>query len=155
MSGQERTRLEGTLALIKPDGYARRIEIEEMIMKEDFLLVEKKRLRFTRELAEEFYEEQKEQPFFRDLIDYMTSGDCMALCLAKDNGIAHWKSMMGPSKVSEARKTASKSIRAVFGDSSNDMKNAVHGSESPRSAGREIDLIFPSILGDSEAGFLI
>ena len=66
-------------------------------MKKDFLLVDKKkRLRFTRELTEEFYEEQKGLPFFRDLIDYMTSGDCMALCLAKDNGITHWKNMMGP-----------------------------------------------------------
>ena len=150
MSGQERPRLEGTLALIKPDAYARRIEIEEIIMKEGFLLVEKKRLRFTTELAEEFYDDHREQPSFRDLIDYMTSGDCMALCLAKENGINHWRNVIGPSKVSGARKTASKSIRAVFGDSSNDMKNAVHGSESSRSAGREIDLIFPSILGDSE-----
>ena len=48
MSGMESPRLEGTLAIIKPDAYTRRIEIEEIIMKEGFLLVEKKRLRFTR-----------------------------------------------------------------------------------------------------------
>ena len=150
MSAQERQRLEGTLAIIKPDAYARRIEIEEIIMKEGFLLVEKKRLKFTRELAEEFYEEQSKEPHFQALIDYMTSGDCMVLCLGRDDGISHWRKVIGPARVSEAGRTASKSIRAVFGDSSNDMKNAVHGSDSPRSAGREIDLIFPSILGDSE-----
>ena len=143
-------RLEGTLAIIKPDAYSRRIEIEETIMKEGFLLVDKKRLRFTKELAEEFYDEHKEKPFFSDLIDYMTSGDCMALCLGKENGINHWRTLIGPTKVSEAKKSAPKSIRAMFGDGENDMRNAVHGSDSPENAEREIDLIFPNIIADSE-----
>ena len=143
-------RLEGTLALIKPDAYPRRIEIEEVIMKEGFLLVDKKRLKFTKELAEEFYEEHKNKPFFKDLIQYMTSGDCMAMCLGRENGIEHWRSLIGPTKVSEAKKSSPKSIRSVFGDPTDDMKNAVHGSDSPAAAGREIDLIFPNIIADSE-----
>merc|ERR1711868_50364 len=98
-------RLEGTLAIIKPDAYTRRIEIEEIIMKEGFLLVDKKRLKFTRELAEEFYEEHKYEHFFPSLIDYMTSGDCMVLCLGRENGIQHWMSVIGPTKVSEAKKS--------------------------------------------------
>ena len=57
--------LQGTLALIKPDAFQRRIEIEEIILKEGFRLVDKKRLRFTRELAEEFYQEHEAKPFFR------------------------------------------------------------------------------------------
>ena len=147
---QDSPRLEGTLAIIKPDAYSRRIEIEETIMKEGFLLVDKKRLRFTRELAEEFYEEHRKQPFFSELIDYMTSGDSMALCLGKENGINHWRKLIGPTKVSEAKKSFPKSIRAVFGDTNNDMRNAVHGSDSPQTAEREIDLIFPNIIADSE-----
>ena len=150
MSGMESHRLEGTLAIIKPDAYTRRIEIEEIIMKEGFLLVEKKRLRFTRELAEDFYTEQRGEPFFRELVDYMVSGDCMALCLGRQNGILHWRNLIGPTRVTEARKSAPKSIRALFGSRSDDMKNAVHGSDSASAAAREIDLIFPSILGDSE-----
>ena len=63
--GNNSPRLEGTLALIKPDAYPRRIEIEEVIMKEGFLLVDKKRLKFTKELAEEFYEEHKKQAFLQ------------------------------------------------------------------------------------------
>ena len=59
-------RLEGTLAIIKPDAFSRRIEIEETIMKEGFLLVDKKRLKFTKELAEEFYDELT--PNLTDLI---------------------------------------------------------------------------------------
>ena len=148
--GDSSPRLEGTLALIKPDAYPRRIEIEEVIMKEGFLLVDKKRLKFTKELAEEFYEEHKNKPFFKDLIQFMTSGDCMAMCLGRENGIEHWRSLIGPTKVSEAKKSAPKSIRSVFGDPTDDMKNAVHGSDSPAAAGREIDLIFPNIIADSE-----
>ena len=142
--------LEGTLAIIKPDAFARRIEIEEMIMKEGFLLVEKKRFRFTRELAEDFYREQRGLPFFSELVDYMVSGDCMALCIGRENGIQHWRNLIGPTGVTAARKTAPKSIRALFGSRENDMKNAVHGSDSATAAAQEIDLIFPSILGDSE-----
>ena len=148
--GNSSPRLEGTLALIKPDAYPRRIEIEEVIMKEGFLLVDKKRLKFTKELAEEFYEEHKSKPFFKDLIQFMTSGDCMAMCLGRENGIKHWRTLIGPTKVSEAKKSAPKSIRSVFGDPTDDMKNAVHGSDSPAAAGREIDLIFPNIIADSE-----
>ena len=74
----------------------------------------------------------------------------MALCLGRQAGIQHWRNLIGPTNVTDARKTAPKSIRALFGDRSNDMKNAVHGSDSATAAAREIDLIFPSILGDSE-----
>ena len=93
-------RLEGTLAIIKPDAYSRRIEIEEIIMKEGFLLVEKKRMKFTKELAEEFYEDRRDEAAFPQLIRYMTSGDCMVLCLGRENGISHWRSLIGPAKVS-------------------------------------------------------
>ena len=80
----------------------------------------------------------------------MTSGDCLAMCLGRENGIEHWRSLIGPTKVSEAKKSAPKSIRSIFGNPSNEMKNAVHGSDSPVAAGREIDLIFPNIIADSE-----
>jgi len=144
------TQTEGTLALIKPDAFQRRIEIEEIILKEGFRLVDKKRLRFTRELAEEFYQEHEDKPFFRALIEYMTSGDCMALVLGRPDGIDHWRRLIGPTRVSEARKTAPKSIRAQFGDPDNDSRNAVHGSDSYEAAGREIDLLFPTITGDAD-----
>ena len=53
-------------------------------------------------------------------------------------------------QVSAAKKSAPKSLRAVFGDAADDTRNAVHGSESPGAAGREIDLIFPNIIAESE-----
>ena len=51
----------------------------------------------------------------------------------------------GPTKVSEARKKSPNSIRALYGDLSNDMLNACHGSDSPPNAEREIEIIFPHL----------
>ena len=56
MGDNDKPPLQATLAIIKPDAFQRRIEIEEVIMKEGFVLVDKKRQRFTRELAAEFYQ---------------------------------------------------------------------------------------------------
>ena len=64
---------QGTLALIKPDAFHRRIEIEEIILNEGFRLVDKKRLRFTRELAEEFYRELKDEETFGALVSPSSS----------------------------------------------------------------------------------
>merc|ERR1719150_3259046 len=107
-------------------------------------------MRFTKELAEEFYEDRRDEAAFPQLIGYMTSGDCMVLCLGRENGISHWRSLIGPAKVSAAKKSVPKSLRAVFGDAADDTRNAVHGSESPGAAGREIDLIFPNIIAEAE-----
>ncbi|TRY71114.1 hypothetical protein TCAL_02397 [Tigriopus californicus] len=143
--------LEGTLALIKPDALARENLILERIREERFLIVEKKRLRFSRETAAKFYENQKNEPHFSDLIDYITSGDVIALCLARENGIDKWNEVIGPPSVSDAMKYAKNSLRARFGDPLNDMINSLHGSDSPGSSEREIEIIFPHILqGDSD-----
>lgn len=143
--------LEGTLALIKPDALARENLILERIREERFLIVEKKRLRFSRETAEKFYSNQRNEPHFNDLIDYITSGDVIALCLARENGIDKWNEVIGPPRVSDAMKYAKNSLRARFGDPLNDMINSLHGSDSPASSEREIEIIFPHILqGDSD-----
>ena len=62
----------------------------------------------------------------------------------------HFLYFSGPTKVSEARKKSPQSIRALYGDLSNDMKNACHGSDSPPNAEREIEIIFPHILHDED-----
>lgn len=53
--------------------------------------MERRKFRFTRDMAEEFYKHLRHKPFFEDLIDYMTSGDTVGLCLARKDGIEHWK----------------------------------------------------------------
>ena len=92
-----------------------------------------------------FYAEHKSEPFFEDLIDYITSGPVIGMVLARKDGIAHWRRVLGPTKVSEASKKVPNSIRAIFGDPKSDKRNACHGSDSPSSAEREIEIIFPHI----------
>ena len=97
-------------------------------------------------MAENFYSEHAGKPYFSDLIDYMTSGDVIALCLARKDGIDFWRYLLGPTRVSEARALKRKTIRGIFGDPYNDMYNACHGSDSPESSEREIEIVFPHIL---------
>ena len=97
-----------------------------------------------------WWQEHQDKTFFTALLDHMTSGDSMALVLGRQDGVQHWRNLIGPTKVSEARRTASRSLRAKFGDPANDMRNAVHGSDSAGSAEREIELLFPSLAGEAE-----
>jgi len=143
--------LEGTFAMIKPDAVDRASLIFTRIVKEGFLVIEQQRFRFSRELAELFYAEHKNKDFYEELMDYITSGPVIGMVLARTDGINHWRKVLGPTKVSEARKKSPNSIRALYGDLSNDMLNACHGSDSPPNAEREIEIIFPHILHDDEA----
>lgn len=67
-------------------------------------------------MAISFYIEHKGKDFFNDLIAYMTSGECVALCLAKENGIREWRKVIGPAKVSQARVEDQESLRAIYGN---------------------------------------
>ena len=138
--------LQGTLALIKPDAVHRSAEIISRIAQENFLVVEKQRMNFSRAKATKFYSHLKGQPNHEQMINYIISGEVVALCLARKDGINRWRRLMGPTKPSEARLLAPDSIRAQFGDDDNDLYNAVHGSDSPESSEREIEIIFPHIL---------
>lgn len=149
MAADREDTLEGTFAMIKPDAVDRAGLIFTRIVKEGFLVVEQQRFRFSRDLAELFYAEHQSKAFFNSLIDYITSGPVIAMCLARKDGINHWRKVLGPTKVSEARKKAPGSIRAIFGNAKNDSQNACHGSDSPASAEREIEIIFPHILRGS------
>lgn len=138
--------LQGTFALIKPDAVDRAGQIFTRIVKEDFMVVEQQRFRFSHELAELFYEDHRDTPYFEELISYITSGPVIGMVLARKDGLAHWRRVLGPSKPSEARKKSPTCIRAIFGDPSDDSRNACHGSDSPSKAEREIEMIFPHIL---------
>jgi len=63
-----------------------------------FLIVERRRFRFTNETAELFYNEHRGKKFFSDLVDYITSGDVVALCLAREDGVRKWRELLGPTR---------------------------------------------------------
>lgn len=87
--------------------------------------------------CEEFYAEHKERPFFGELVEFMTSGPVMLMCLSGENAIAKNREIMGATNPAEA---AEGTIRKQWGDSVGE--NAVHGSDSPASAERELSLFF-------------
>lgn len=96
-----------------------------------------KLVKLDRAKCEEFYAEHKARPFFGELVDFMTSGPVMLMCLAGENAVTRNREIMG---ATDPAKAAQGTIRKEFGDSMGE--NAVHGSDSPDSAKRELGLFF-------------
>lgn len=84
-----------TLALIKPDAYAKRNEILEIIRANGFAIVQMKEMTATAEHLGEFYAEHKEKPFFHDLCKFMASGPFVALVLSKVDAVPAWRALIG------------------------------------------------------------
>ena len=131
--------LERTLSIIKPDAVAKG-HVEEICKRlEDagLSITEKKSIHLDDALAEGFYIEHKGKPFFEDMIKFMTSGPIQVQVLEGDNAIINYREVMGSTNPKEA---APGTLRADFAESID--ANAVHGSDSPESAKREIDYFF-------------
>ena len=131
--------LERTLSIIKPDAVAKG-HVEEICKRlEDagLSITEKKSIHLDDALAEGFYIEHKGKPFFEDLIKFMTSAPIQVQVLEGDNAIINYREVMGSTNPKEA---APGTLRADFAESID--ANAVHGSDSPESAKREIDYFF-------------
>ena len=131
--------LERTLSIIKPDAVAKGHvdEICKRLEDAGLLITEKKSIHMDDALAEGFYIEHKGKPFFEDLIKFMTSGPIQVQVLEGDNAILNYREVMGSTNPKEATPGT---IRADFAESID--ANAVHGSDSPDSAKREIDYFF-------------
>ncbi|XP_076858653.1 thioredoxin domain-containing protein 6 isoform X2 [Brachyhypopomus gauderio] len=140
---------EHTLAVIKPDTVEEhREEILGEIQARHFAITRLQETVLSRELAEEFYKEHRDKPFFSQLVDYMCRGPCMMLILTKENAVEEWRAMMGPSDPSKAREMAPGSLRARF--AKDILENTVHGSSSEHHAQEKIHLIFGDISSESE-----
>ena len=131
--------LERTLSIIKPDAVAKGHvdEICKRLEDAGLLISEKKSIHMDDALAEGFYIEHKGKPFFEDLIKFMTSGPIQVQVLEGENAIFNYREVMGSTNPKEATPGT---IRADFAESID--ANAVHGSDSPESAKREIDYFF-------------
>ena len=131
--------LERTLSIIKPDAVAKGHvdEICKRLEDAGLSITEKKSIHMDDALAEGFYIEHKGKPFFEDLIKFMTSGPIQVQVLEGDNAIFNYIEVMGSTNPKEATPGT---IRADFAESID--ANAVHGSDSPESAKREIDYFF-------------
>jgi nucleoside-diphosphate kinase len=93
----------------------------------------------SRRDAEGFYAVHRERPFFKDLVDFMTTGPVMIQVLEGENAIAKNRELMG---ATDPKKAAAGTIRADFAQSID--ANAVHGSDAAETAATEIAYFFPS-----------
>jgi nucleoside-diphosphate kinase len=131
--------VERTLSIIKPDAVSKNVigEIIARFEQAGLTIAAAKMLHLSREQAEGFYAEHKERPFFPALVDFMTSGPVVVQVLEGENAITRNRELMGATNPQEAE---AGTIRADFAQSID--ANAVHGSDSPTSAAREVDYFF-------------
>uniref|UniRef100_A0A803NYC0 VWFA domain-containing protein n=2 Tax=Cannabis sativa TaxID=3483 RepID=A0A803NYC0_CANSA len=133
---------EKTLAMIKPDGLLGNYtdEVKNVIINSGFIIFKEMILQLDEDRAASFYAEHSLKSFFPNLIKYMTSGPVLVMILEKENAVADWRALIGPTDSKKAKITHPHSIRALCGIDSE--KNCVHGSDSPQSAQREISFFF-------------
>ena len=131
--------VERTLSIIKPDAVAKNAigEIYARFEKAGLRIAAAKMVRLSREDAEGFYAVHRERPFFRDLVDFMTTGPVMVQVLEGDNAIAKYRDIMG---ATDPAKAAANTIRKVHAKSIGE--NSVHGSDAPDTAAKEIAQFF-------------
>ncbi|XP_047457798.1 thioredoxin domain-containing protein 6 [Mugil cephalus] len=138
-----------TLAVIKPDAMEEHREaVLEEIRGRGFSVTQLKETVLSREMAEEFYKEHREKPFFSQLVEFMCRGPCMMLVLTKENAVEEWRAMMGPTNPETAKETSPQSLRARF--AADVLHNSVHGSSNEQHAEEKIRFIFGDISTDTQ-----
>ncbi|MCW2498807.1 MAG: Nucleoside-diphosphate kinase [Frankiales bacterium] len=131
---------ERTLVLVKPDGVRRGLagEVISRLEQKGLTLVALELRTLARETAEEHYAEHKERPFFGELVEFITGGPLVALVVEGPNAVAGTRRLMGVTNPVEA------TPGSIRGDYALEIgQNLVHGSDSPESAAREINIFFP------------
>ncbi|ESQ21935.1 MAG: Nucleoside diphosphate kinase [uncultured Acidilobus sp. CIS] len=131
--------IERTLVLVKPDGVRRGLigEVISRFERKGFRIVAMKMLRMSRSQAMEFYSVHADKPFYKDLVEFITSGPIVAMILEGDSAISVVRNMIG---TTDGRKAAPGTIRGDFALSI--QENVVHASDSPESYEREYKIIF-------------
>jgi nucleoside-diphosphate kinase len=128
-----------TLAIIKPDaidsGLAGRIIAH--LQDAGFTIKTARLERLTVPEARAFYEVHRERPFYGALVSYMTSGPCLPMVLERENAVSHLRDVIGATDPAEA---AEGTVRRLYAESKE--RNAIHASDSPENALREVGFFF-------------
>ena len=131
--------VERTFSIVKPNAVAKNVigEIYARFEQAGLKIVASKMLHLTAAKAGGFYAEHEARPFYNDLVSFMSSGPVMVQVLEGEDAIATNRRLMGATNPKDADPGT---IRADFAESID--ANAVHGSDSPESAAREIAFFF-------------
>ena len=134
--------VERTLSIIKPDAVAKNVigEIYSRFESNGLKVIASRMKHLSQAEAEGFYAVHRERPFFKDLVDFMTSGPVMIQALEGEDAIKKNRDLMGATNPKEAEKGT---IRADFAESID--ANAVHGSDAPETAAVEIAYFFATL----------
>ena len=133
--------VEQTLSIIKPDAVERNLQenIKKIFLDNGFNIKIEKKIKISKNEAEEFYKVHQSKPFYNDLCSYLSSGPIVVMILEKDNAILENRKLMG---ATDPLKAEEGTIRKKYGISID--KNSVHGSDSADNAKIEIDFFFKS-----------
>jgi nucleoside-diphosphate kinase len=131
--------MEKTFSIIKPNAMKKNAigDIVSMFESNGLKIAAAKICVLSKSKCEEFYAEHKARSFFPELVQFMTSGPVMLMCLAGENAVLKNREIMG---ATDPKKANAGTIRSKFGDSVGE--NAIHGSDSLVSAERELSLFF-------------
>ena len=130
---------QSTLLIVKPDAVRRGLvgEILSRVERKGLRIDAMRMTRVDRDLAERHYGEHSEKPFFAELVDFITSGEVVVARVMGPEAISALRALMG---ATDPVKAAPGTIRGDYGLII--TENLVHGSDSPESAKRELDLFF-------------
>tara|TARA_B100001057_G_C22794646_1_gene929083 strand:+ start:565 stop:981 length:417 start_codon:yes stop_codon:yes gene_type:complete len=128
-----------TFSIIKPDATKRNItgSINKIIEDNGLRIIAQKRIKLSKEKAEDFYSIHKDKPFFSELIEYMISEPVIVQVLSSDNAVVKYREIMGSTN---PEKAVAGTIRKEHG--MNIQENSVHGSDSNDNAKKEIEFFF-------------
>ena len=123
-----------TLTIVKPDafGAGKAGKILALLEEKGFRIRAARVLHLTKQQAGEFYAVHRERPFYRELVEFMTSGPCMPLVLEKANAVLALRDAIGATDPAEA---AAGTVRKLYAESKG--RNAIHASDSDENATRE------------------
>lgn len=142
------TSSETTLVLVKPDAVRRGLvgEVITRIERKNLKLVALQMVHVDEDLARRHYAAHVEKPFFRDLLEFITSGPVVAIAVEGDQAVAVVRNLMG---ATDPKKAAPGTIRGDFGLAV--TANLVHGSDAAESAEHELGLFFPELFSRTNA----
>jgi nucleoside-diphosphate kinase len=134
--------IERTLSIIKPDAVRKNVigKVLSRFEAAGLRIVAARMMHLSRSESEAFYAVHRDRPFFRDLVQFMTSGPIMVQVLEGEGAIAKNRELMG---ATDPKKAAPGTIRADFADSID--ANAVHGSDGAATAATEIAYFFAAV----------
>jgi nucleoside-diphosphate kinase len=131
---------ERTLAIVKPDAVAKNLigKIIAHLEAAGFVVTDLQMTRLSEPEARRFYEVHAERPFYDSLVAFMTSGRCVPMVLERKSAVSALRETIG---ATDPARAGEGTIRRLYAESVE--RNAIHASDSPENAEREIEFFFP------------